>query len=124
MQELLNSMVKLSAAMTVFGIQQMQGAVGTTDTKESVDKLRDVIDAMAAAVSARIDESRRPVVDRISNLPGDIMDKAIDSSKGVVQNTSDMMKSTTNWVSGMIRPANAPASSEPKSAEEALAASN
>ena len=41
MQETLNSLVRLSAAMTVFGMQQVQTAVGSADTKESVDKLRE-----------------------------------------------------------------------------------
>ena len=54
MQELLNfDPFKLSAAMTVFGMQQVETAVGSVDGKESLDKeLREVIDAMAAAVSS------------------------------------------------------------------------
>jgi hypothetical protein len=61
MQETLKSQGRLSAAISVFGLQQVQTAVESADTNESVKKLREVIDAMAAAVSAKIDEFAAPV---------------------------------------------------------------
>jgi len=85
MQETLNSLVRLSAAITVFGVQQVQTAVGSANTKDSVDKMRDVIDGMAAAVSAQIDQSKLPTLDSISNL-----------GRGVVKTTSD-------WLYGIMK---------------------
>ena len=85
MQETLNSLVRLSAAITVFGVQQVQTAVGSANTKDSVDKMRDVIDGMAAAVSAQIDQSKLPTLDSISNL-----------GHGVVKTTSD-------WLYGIMK---------------------
>jgi hypothetical protein len=61
MQETLKSQGRLSAAISVFGLQQVQTAVESADTNESVKKLREVIDAMVAAVSAKIDEFAAPV---------------------------------------------------------------
>lgn len=119
MQDLFNSMVRLSAAMTVFGMQQLQSAVGSADTKESIDKLRDVMDAMADALSARIDESRRPAFDKLSKLPEDMMDRSWESPRDVVQNTTDIMKTASDWIMGTKRGEKA---SEPKPAEEVLAA--
>jgi len=122
MQELLNSLVKFSAAMTVFSMQQVQTAVGPSSetAKGSLDKFREVIDGMAAAVSSQIDESRRPSVENISKLPQDMLTRAMDSQREVVQSTSDMVKSTSGWIAGMVKAT--PASSEPQRAEEALAA--
>src|SRR6266850_3758065 len=120
MQETLNSLVRLSAAMTVFGMQQVQTAVGSADTKESVDKLREVIDAMAAAVSAKIDESKLPTLDSISSLGHDVVDRTMDSLKvptmnplEILKNTTGMVKTTSDWLDGFVRAA-APGSSEPK----------
>jgi hypothetical protein len=122
MQELFNSMIRLSAAMTVFGVQQLQTTVGSMDTKDSVDKLRKVIDAMADALSAKIDKSRRPTLDRLSSLPQDLLARSLDSTREVVQDTSEIVKSTSDWLAGTVK-ANGGAhhSSEPKRAEEALA---
>jgi len=122
MQELFNSMIRLSAAMTVFGVQQLQTTVGSMDTKESVEKLRTVIDAMAAALSAKIDESRRPTLDRLSSLPQDLLARSLDSTREVVKDTSDMVKTTSDWLAGTVKANGAAHSSEPKRAEEALSA--
>jgi hypothetical protein len=122
MQELLNSMIRLSAAMTVFGMQQLQTTVGSMDTKDSVDKLRKVIDEMADAISAKIDESRRPTLDRLSSLPQDLLTRSVDSTREVVRDTSDMVKTTSDWLAGTVKANGAATSSEPKRAEEALSA--
>jgi hypothetical protein len=107
MQELFNSMIRLSAAMAVFGMQQVQNTVGSVDTKDSVDKLREVIDAMADALSSKIDESRRPTLDRLSHLPQDIVARSVDSTREVVKDTSEMVKSTSDWIAGTVKPATA-----------------
>jgi hypothetical protein len=121
MQELFNSMIRLSAAMTVFGVQQLQTTVGSMDTKDSVDKLRKVIDDMADALSAKIDKSRRQTLDRLSSLPQDLLARSLDSTREVVQDTSEIVKSTSDWLAGSVKANGAKHSSEPKRAEEALA---
>jgi hypothetical protein len=131
MQELLNSMVRLSAAMTVFGMQQVETAVGSVDATESMNKLREVIDAMAAAVSSKIDESKRPTLDSVSNLGHDVVGRTMSSMNAIkvpsinpreiVQNTSEMVSKTSDWLDKMVKPSPA-TTSEPKPAEEALAA--
>src|ERR1700691_3595464 len=107
MQELMNSMIRLSAAMTVFGMQQLQNTVGSVDTKDSVDKLREGIDAMADALSAKIDKSRRPTLERLSNLQQDIVKRSLDSTREVVKDTSEIVKSTSDWIAGTAKPATA-----------------
>jgi hypothetical protein len=129
MQELLNSMVRLSAAMTVFGMQQVETAVGSVDATESLNKLREVIDAMAAAVTSKIDEAKRPTLDSVSNLGHDVVGRTMSSMNSlkvtsinpreIVQNTSEMVSKTSDWLDKMVKPA--PSASEPKAAEAALA---
>jgi hypothetical protein len=136
MLELLNSMVRLSAAVTVFGMQEVQSAVGSADPTESVDKLRAMIDSMANAVSSKIDESKRPTLDSFSSLGKNVVDRTVGrtmdtlndtlnvpsmSPKDIVQSTSDAVKSTSDWLGKIVKPAAEPAASEPKVAEEALA---
>jgi hypothetical protein len=85
MQETLNSLVRLSAAITVFGVQQVQSAVGSANSKDSADKLREVIDGMAAAVSAQIDQSKLPALDSISSLGHDVVGRTSDWLQGIVK---------------------------------------
>jgi hypothetical protein len=133
MLELLNSMLRLSAAVTVYSMQEVQTAVDGAAPKESVDKLREMIDSLAEAVSSKINESKRPTLDSLSNLGHDfvgrtqeVVGKTIEtlkvpamSPRNIVQSTNDAVKSTTDWLDGIVKPTHN--SSEPKAAEEALA---
>src|SRR5258708_31108102 len=74
MQETFNSLVRLSAAMTIFGVQQVQTVVASASPKESVDKLREVIDGVAAVFAAKIDETKLPTLDSISHMGHDVVD--------------------------------------------------
>src|SRR5882672_8431906 len=94
MQETLNSLVRLSAAMTIFGVQQVQSVVGSANSPDSAGKLREAIDGMAAAVSAQIDESKLPALDSISSL-----------GHNVVENTTGIVKTTSDWLQGIVKAA-------------------
>jgi len=98
MQETLNSLVRLSAAVTVFGVQQVQSTVGSADTKESADKLREVIDGVAATVSAKIEEAQLPTLDSLSHLSHEVVDRTWANTTGLVKTTSD-------WLYGMVKAA-------------------
>jgi uncharacterized protein with ATP-grasp and redox domains len=110
MQELINSFVRLSAAMSVYSLQQMQSAVETIDPKDSVAKLKKMIDSMTDALTSQIDESKKRTVDSISNLGADVVGKTFDtlsvpgmSAKDIVQTTNDMVRKTTDSLASMIK---------------------
>jgi len=138
MVELLNSMVRLSAAVTVFGMQEVQSAVGTVNPTESVDKLREMIDSLTTAVSSKIDESKRPTLESISNLGKNVVDQTAGRTmeilndklnvpsmlpKDIVQSTTDAVKSTSDWLGGIVKPVAGPLSGESKATEPVLAGS-
>ncbi len=133
MQELINSFVRLSAAITVYSMQQMQSAVETIDPKDSVTKLRQMIDSMTNALTAQIDESKKSTVDSMSNLGSDVVGRTFDTlnvsgltPRDIVQTTSDMVKKTTDSLAGMMKSGEekkAPAGT-PQAAGEVLAATH
>jgi hypothetical protein len=65
MLELLNSLVRLSAAMTVYGMQEVQTVAGSVHPEKSVGKLREMIDSLADSLSSRISEDRHPMLDNL-----------------------------------------------------------
>lgn len=93
MQETIHSLVRLSAAMTMFGVQQVQTVVSLARPQEAVERLGEVMNGMAAAVSANLDEANRPAVERISGLGRD-----------VVSNASGMMRLTSEWLTRVVSP--------------------
>ena len=127
-QELINSFVRLSAAMTVFGMQQMQTAVGNVDPNEAIKKLREVIDAMANIVNSHIEESRRPTVDSMTTLGRNMMDRTWDAinlgtpqPRDLMNVANDGLRRATNGLNEFMRMEKKAHGTEPKAAEEALA---
>lgn len=110
MQELINSFVRLSAAMSVYTLQQMQSAVDTLDTKDSVTRLKKMIDSMTDALTAQIDDNKRRTVDSISNLGADVVERTFDTLNvqglkphDLVETTNDMVRKTSDSLSSIIR---------------------
>jgi hypothetical protein len=110
MQELINSFVRLSAAMSVYTMQQMQSAVESIDPKDSVAKFKKMIDSMTDALTAQIDENKKKTVDSISSLGADVVGRTFDTlnasglnARDIVGSTSDMARKTADSLAGMIK---------------------
>jgi len=129
-QDLINSFVRLSAAMSVYSLPQMQSAVGTPiDHKDSVAKLKQMIDSMTEALTTQIGDSKKQTVDDISNLGSGVVERTFDTvtnfnPRDVVQNTSDAVRKTTDSIVGMMKSGKSDekkSASTPQAAGEVLA---
>ena len=107
MQQLLESTVRFYAAMTLFGVQQLQNAIDlASDSKTARKKVSKSLDAVTDAITAQLDESKKPAVESVSNLVDQTYDAldvpAFDSHK-VVDNVTEMVRKTTDAVADAIR---------------------
>ncbi len=122
MLELLNSLVRLSAAVTVYSMQEAQTAASSVSPTESVDKLRDMIDSLTNSVSSKIEASRRSTLDSFANLGQNVVDQTVGRTmdtlnstlhvpsmlpKDILQSTTDAVKSTSDWLGKIVKPAGA-----------------
>jgi len=130
MQDLINSIVKFSAAMTLFSMQQMQNAVGAAaDTQVALTKFRDALDAITNAITSQLDESKKPTLDSMSHLGTDIVDRTWETMnvsamdpRQVLQTTGDLMKKTSESIAGLVKkPAATESTGEPQPAAATLA---
>ena len=119
MQELLNSLVRFSAAVTVLGMQEVKNAAGLVNVKpsESIEKLKTTVDRLTEAVSSHIEDSAKPSVDNIAGLPHDFYARSEALGRDVLQNTSDLVKNTTDWLASKTR--SAASASEPETSTPA-----
>ena len=127
-QELINSLVRLSAAMTVFGMQQMQTAVGNVDPNEAIVKLREVIDAMTNIVNSQIEDSRKPTVESMTSLGRNMMDRTWDAinmgtpqPRDLMNVANDSLRRATSGLNEFMRLEKKGSGTEPKPVEEVLA---
>jgi Mg/Co/Ni transporter MgtE len=102
--------VRLSAAMSVYSMQQMQSAVETIDPKDSVAKLKKMIDSMTDALTSQIDDSKKQTVESISNLGADVVGRTFNTltvpglnPRDLVQTTNDMVRKTTDSLASIIK---------------------
>ena len=130
MQELINSVARFSAAMTLFGMQEMQKAVGAMlDAPAYINHFKASLDSISNAIVSELDPETRPTVESVANLSREVVNRTFDTLKAppfdprqVMQATTDMIRKTAD---AMAKPTGAEApkseSGEPKPAEEVLA---
>ncbi|NDJ10752.1 MAG: hypothetical protein EBY17_06110 [Acidobacteriia bacterium] len=88
MQELINSIVRLSAAATLYSMQQVQSSVSDFDTKESLQSLRQVMDGVASALISKLDESKKEILVNITETGSDVA-VAIERDIKEIRDTAD-----------------------------------
>jgi hypothetical protein len=131
MQDLINSIVRFSAAVTMFSLQQVQNTFElAVDSEGAIKKFRESVDAVTNAINSQLDESKRPAVNSMSNLGTDMVGRTWDGMnvsafdpREVIQTTGDIVRRTTDSLSGWMKKAGSEKASagEPQPAAEALA---
>jgi hypothetical protein len=132
-QELVNSMIRFSAAMTVFGQQQIQNAMSSAMSTESgINAMREALDSATQVLTAQIDEKQRSTMKSVSDLGTDLVSRTFDTMqmsrldpRQIVETTGNMVKQVSDTIESAIKKTAAAASSatssgEPKPAAEAL----
>jgi hypothetical protein len=126
MQELINSVARLSAAMTLFGMQEMQKLMGAAlDTPPFLNRFSASLDSISNAIVAELDPDTKPALDSVTSLGREVVDRTFETlrtpafdPRQVLKATSDVIRKTAD---AMGKPAPQPAAStEPKPAEEVL----
>jgi len=130
MQKLIVSFMRLSSAMTLFGMEQMQSAAGTvsgnTDISKAIDKLVDSIDSVTDRLADEVDASKRETLSTITRISADAVDRTwrgmnmgLMDPNEAMRATSDLLKKTSDSVSDWMKTNDVDAE-EPKPAAEAL----
>jgi hypothetical protein len=130
MQELINSVARFSAAMTLFGMQEMQRAVGATlDAPAYLNHFRASLDTISDAIVSELDPETKPTLESVSNLGREVVNKTFDTLRAPAFDPRQVMMATTDMIrktaDAMAKPASADcagsASGEPMPADEVLA---
>lgn len=127
MQRLVESMVRFSTAMTLFGVQQIQNAVeGVSDSHAGRRKIGDSLDSITEALEAQLDESKRPAVESVSNLVDktrEAFDVPVLDTKKFVENATDVFRKTADTMADAISKASPNSKKKKKHTDEPVSAS-
>jgi len=126
-------MIRFSAAMTVFGQQQIQNAMSTAmNTESGLNAMREALDSATQVLTAQIDEKQRSTMKSVSDLGTDLVTRTFDTMqmsrldpRQIVETTGSMVRQVTETIESAIKRTSAAAaaatsSGEPKPAAEAL----
>ncbi|MFN0164885.1 MAG: hypothetical protein ACKV22_00520 [Bryobacteraceae bacterium] len=128
MQELIVSMMRLSAAMTLFGMQQIQNAVGAAaDTHHTLEKFRKALDSMTDAMAKEMDESKTAALDSMTKVQTDIINRTWDAMnvesfdpREMMSTMADLTKKTSDSLADLVVKSESKSDSEPKAAANAV----
>jgi hypothetical protein len=112
MQSLIISMMKFSAAVTLFSMEQLQNTLNVVEGEEDFSKTRDrfeqAINSLTDVLTNRIDETKKETLKSVTRMSEDVVNRTFDgmsfidpremmrATNDLIQKTSD---TTAEWVS-------------------------
>ena len=133
MDKYLVSMMRFSTAVTLFGLEQDQSAIGSVgsgeDRKASLEKIRKSMDDFSDSVMAHVDTSKKETLETVTRVSEDTVRQAMSgvgaamNPRQMMQMTGDMVKRTSDSVVHWIGAGETHSDDEPKSASAALGGS-
>ena len=107
MEDVINSMVRFSAALTLFGAQQFQNALeAVTDSQAALKKFRESLDSITGAINGQISETNKRTLDSVTKLGTDLTDSLnvrVLDPREVVQTTTKLMRTTTENLADLVK---------------------
>jgi len=83
MQNMIRSVARFSAAMTMFGFQQVQNVLSAFADSAEALKMRESLDAVTDAVASELDKDTKPAYDSMVRLSNQVVDRTFDTWKRV-----------------------------------------
>ena len=112
MQNLIVSMLRFSAAVTLFGMEQLQTSLnmieGEDDVSKAMERLEKAFDSMTESLTTRIDDKKRDTLKSITKMSEDVVGRTFDGMtmidpREVMRATNDLIQKTSDttaeWVS-------------------------
>ena len=112
MQSLIVSMMRFSAALTLFGMEQLQSSLdvveGEEDFSKAMDRFEKALDSLTDALVTKIDAKKRDTLKSVTKMSEDVVGRTMDGMnvmdpREVLRATNDLLKKTSDatadWVS-------------------------
>ncbi len=100
MQNLIISMMKFSAAVTLFGMEQLQNTLnaveGDEEFSKTTERFEEALDSLTEALKNRIDEKKKDTLKSITKMSEDVVNRTFDGMSAM--DPRDMMKATNDLI--------------------------
>ena len=129
MQSLIVSMVRLTTAITLYGLEQIQStsffAEGGRSLSGMLDRFGTAFDAMSDSLADRLGHDKLSALDAVTDLTEDLVGKSINSMSSVtprnmIKTGSELWQKSSDTLESLIGKPASTNGSEPKLASDAL----
>jgi hypothetical protein len=101
MRELISSLMRFSGAVTMFGIEQIQNAVGApVDTRTAIATLTSTLNAMSDSLISKLDEPKRAAHESMSKSQSEMVSRTLYTVN--LNAPDELMKKTSASISGAV----------------------
>ncbi|HKW98840.1 MAG TPA: hypothetical protein VJN43_13970 [Bryobacteraceae bacterium] len=111
MQNLINSMVRFSAAISLFSLEQLERAVsaiqGDAALSKTMDNFEEAMNAMTDVLTSKIDADKKETLSSVTSASEDMVKRTLDGMRvldprEMMKASNDLMKRTTSATSEWI----------------------
>ncbi|MBI2821140.1 MAG: hypothetical protein HYX74_02850 [Acidobacteria bacterium] len=104
-------MMRFSAAVTLFGVEQLENAVtsmsGREDFSKSLDKFRQSLDSFTDTLSKEMDAKKRDTLKSVASMSQEAVHRTMEGMnvadpREVMRTTSDLIKKTSDSLTEMV----------------------
>ena len=101
MREFVFSMMRFSGAVTMFGIEQVQNAMGAPrDTRAAIARLRESLDVMSESLVSKLDQPKQAALESMTKAQAEIVDRSFNAVD--LNAADDLMQKTSESLSGAM----------------------
>ncbi|HYK89949.1 MAG TPA: hypothetical protein VE398_14330 [Acidobacteriota bacterium] len=129
MQKLIISMARLTAAMTLYGIEQVQTASNVTQSGQDlfkvVDNFEGTLNSMTEVLESRLDDGKRGTLKSVTDITKEVVGKSFDGvnmmdPRGFLRMTNQIWQKSTEAMSDWFGGSSRDDGAEPKPAADVL----
>ena len=111
MQNLIVSMLRFSAAVTLFSMEQLQSSLnlygGDENISKTLDRFEKALDAMTETLTSRIDGQKKDTLKSITKMSEDVVSRTFDGitiidPREVMRATNDLIQKTSDTTAGWV----------------------
>ena len=129
MQDLIISMLRLSAAVTLYGLEQVESSMNLTrggqDLNQMLDRIKSTLDSVSDVLVQNIGSEKRDALKSVTEIAEDVVKKPFDgmsfaTPREVMKTATDLIRQSSNVVSDWVGRVTSTDGEEPKPAAEVL----
>jgi hypothetical protein len=111
MQNLIVSMLRFSAAVTLFSMEQLQNSLNLVEGEENLSKTMErfeqALNSVTESLTSRIDEKKKETLKSITKMSEDVVNRTFDGMtmidpREMMRATNDLIQKTSDTTAGWV----------------------